>query len=103
MGVCLCADENRPGQLHDLFGRRDAVSDSSLFLVTVVAGKCVGLPNRRTSPIPGIGFAGFHLFPNAIDYLWWSKAFFVAAKTSDVTNFMFITPLLAALMGFVMI
>lgn len=40
------------------------------------------------------------VFPSALAYLWWAKALMMADKTSDVTNFMFITPFLAALMGF---
>ena len=35
------------------------------------------------------------LLPSAIGYLLWAKALFVTTKTSDVTNFMFVTPLLA--------
>ena len=30
----------------------------------------------------------------------WAKALMLAQKTSEVTNYMFVTPLLAALMGF---
>lgn len=48
-----------------------------------------------------IAFMG--IFPSALAYLWWSKALSKAHKTSEVTNFMFITPLLATLMGFLMI
>ena len=40
------------------------------------------------------------IFPSALAYLWWAKALMMANKTSDVTNFMFVTPFLAALMGF---
>lgn len=40
------------------------------------------------------------IFPSALAYLWWAKALMSADKTSDVTNFMFVTPFLTALMGF---
>lgn len=40
------------------------------------------------------------IFPSALAYLWWAKALMMANKISDVTNFMFVTPFLAALMGF---
>lgn len=41
--------------------------------------------------------------PSATAYLLWSKAFSLASKTSDVTNFQFLTPLLSASMGFAML
>jgi len=43
------------------------------------------------------------IFPGGIAYLWWSKALSTAEKTSDVTNFMFVTPFLATLLGFLLI
>lgn len=48
-----------------------------------------------------VAFMG--IFPSALAYLWWSKALSIAEKTSDVTNFMFVTPLITTLMGFFMI
>lgn len=41
--------------------------------------------------------------PSATAYLLWSKAFSIANKTSDVTNFQFLTPLLSTAMGFAML
>lgn len=43
------------------------------------------------------------VFPSAIAYLWWSKALSIASKTSDVSNYMFITPLLSMILGYVII
>ncbi len=43
------------------------------------------------------------LFPSALAYLFWATAISCAEKTSDVTNFMFVTPFLASIMGFIMI
>lgn len=43
------------------------------------------------------------IFPSAIAYIWWSKALAIARKTSEVSNYMFITPLLAMLLGYVVI
>ena len=43
------------------------------------------------------------VFPNAIAAFTWGKALLIAKKTSDVTNFMFVTPLLATIMGFVVL
>ena len=41
--------------------------------------------------------------PSATAYLLWSRAFFLAEKTSDVTNYQFLTPLLSTAMGFAML
>ncbi|MDP4179269.1 MAG: DMT family transporter [Bacillota bacterium] len=43
------------------------------------------------------------IFPSALAYMFWAKALSIAIKTSDVTNFMFVTPFIAALMGFLII
>ena len=41
--------------------------------------------------------------PSATAYLLWSRAFSLAEKTSDVTNYQFLTPLLSTAMGFAML
>lgn len=43
------------------------------------------------------------IFPSAIGYLLWSAALSQAEKTSDVTNFMFVTPFLATVLGFALL
>jgi drug/metabolite transporter (DMT)-like permease len=43
------------------------------------------------------------VFSSAIGYFAWSKAFSKAKETSTVTNYMFITPLLTSVLGFMMI
>lgn len=43
------------------------------------------------------------VFPNAIAAFTWGKALLTANKTSDVTNFMFVTPLIATVMGFLIL
>lgn len=43
------------------------------------------------------------VFPSAIAYLLWAKALVIAKKTSDVTNYMFVTPLVALLLGYMVI
>jgi drug/metabolite transporter (DMT)-like permease len=55
-------------------------------------------PGRQIFAIVFMG-----IFPSAIAYLWWSKALATADKTSDVTNYMFVTPFLATILGFLMI
>jgi drug/metabolite transporter (DMT)-like permease len=43
------------------------------------------------------------VFSSAIAYFAWSKAFSKAKETSTVTNYMFVTPLLTSVLGFLMI
>lgn len=43
------------------------------------------------------------IFPSAIAYICWSKALSVAKKTSDVSNYMFVTPLLSLILGYIII
>lgn len=40
---------------------------------------------------------------SAIGYFLWAKAFEYAGHTSDVTNYMFLTPLVTTLLGFIML
>lgn len=40
------------------------------------------------------------VFSSGIAYILWGKALSIAEKTSDVTNFMFVTPLLSTILGF---
>ena len=42
-------------------------------------------------------------FPSATAYFLWGKAMSYAEKTSEVTNFMFVTPLLSTIMGFMIL
>ena len=41
--------------------------------------------------------------PSATAYLLWSKAFSLAKKTSDVTNYQFLTPLISTLLGLIIL
>ncbi len=43
------------------------------------------------------------IFPSATSYFLWAKALELADKTNEVTNYMFITPLLSTIMGFLML
>lgn len=43
------------------------------------------------------------LFPSAFAYITWTKALVKAEKTSCVSNYMFLTPLLASLLGFILL
>ncbi|MBR5590256.1 MAG: EamA family transporter, partial [Anaerotignum sp.] len=42
-------------------------------------------------------------FPSATAYFLWGKAMSFAERTSEVTNFMFVTPLLSTIMGFIIL
>ncbi|WP_313525591.1 DMT family transporter [Anaerotignum sp.] len=42
-------------------------------------------------------------FPSAAAYFFWGKAMSLADRTSEVTNFMFVTPLLSTVMGFIIL
>ena len=41
------------------------------------------------------------VFPSIISYFFWTKAFEIAKHTTEVTSFMFVTPVLATLMGII--
>lgn len=43
------------------------------------------------------------IFPSIVSYYCWTKALSCAEKTAEVTNFMFLTPILASLMSFLWI
>ncbi|MRR31015.1 EamA family transporter [bacterium] len=73
----------------------------TLLLLINLPHASVELSTAPGRQIFAIVFMG--IFPSAIAYLWWSKALATAEKTSDVTNFMFVTPFLATLLGFLII
>ncbi|MFT3983582.1 MAG: DMT family transporter [Lachnospiraceae bacterium] len=43
------------------------------------------------------------IFSSAIAYVAWSRAFAAAERTSQVSNYMFVTPFLTSIMGFVIV
>ena len=43
------------------------------------------------------------IMPSAVSYALWAKAMDLAEKTNEVTNYMFISPLLSTVMGFIML
>lgn len=43
------------------------------------------------------------IMPSAIAYFLWSKAIVIAERTSEVTNYLFVNPLIAAIIGFIML
>ena len=59
------------------------------------------LAGASTSHIIALLYLG--AFPSATAYFLWGKAMSFAERTSEVTNFMFVTPLLSTIMGFIIL
>lgn len=57
----------------------------------------------QASPSHIVALLYLGAFPSALAYFMWGKAMTFAERTSEVTNFMFVTPLLSTLMGFVIL
>jgi drug/metabolite transporter (DMT)-like permease len=57
---------------------------------------------RGAPPVQLIYVGLLGIFSSAVAYLSWSKALSIAEKTSSVSNYMFITPFLASLLGFLL-
>jgi len=78
-------------------------STFSIFFGTVLLA--IFLPDsvREVSSAPGIQLfyiAVLGIFSSAIAYVSWSKAFAMAKQTSQVSNYMFVTPFLTSILGF---
>lgn len=78
-------------------------STFSIFFGTILLA--IFLPDsvREVSCAPGIQLfyiAVLGIFSSAIAYVSWSKAFTMAKQTSQVSNYMFITPFLTSILGF---
>ena len=61
---------------------------------------------REVQTAPAIQFlyiAALGIFPSAIAYIAWAKAFSLAPQTSQVSNYMFVTPFLTSVFGFLLI
>ena len=74
----------------------------SIFFGTLML--CVFLPDavtqlRAAPPIQYLYLAVLGVFSSAIAYCAWSKALSLAANTSSVSNYMFVTPFLTTLLG----
>ncbi len=67
-------------------------------LLLPFAGEAIVQASNATLPaIAVVIYLGS--MPSATAYLLWSKAFSMANKTSDVTNYQFLTPLISTLLG----
>lgn len=81
-------------------------SSFSIFFGTVMLA--VFLPSSikeaaAAPPIQLFYIAILGVFSSAIAYAAWSRAFAKAAKTSQVSNYMFVTPILTSVLGFLMV
>ncbi len=77
----------------------------SIFCGTLLL--CVVLPQgiseaQTAAPAQWLYILILGVFPSAIAYITWSAAFQRAPRTSDVSNYMFITPFLSTLAGFLL-
>lgn len=107
LGSAICISVYNILQRH-LNKRHSALQATSYSIFAGTLLLLVNLPHAATqlaaAPLRQwmvILFLG--IFPGGIAYLWWSQALSTAQKTSDVTNFMFVTPFLATLLGFLII
>lgn len=57
----------------------------------------------NAEPASALIAVGLGLLPSATSYILWAKAMELAEKTNEVTNYMFITPLLSTAMGFLIL
>lgn len=64
---------------------------------------------QTISDIAGADFASnlaalyLGVMPSAVAYYFWSKAIVLAERTSEVTNYLFVNPLVAAIIGFLLL
>ncbi|MDO4315809.1 MAG: DMT family transporter [Oscillospiraceae bacterium] len=77
----------------------------SIFAGTLMLAVFLPASVREGSGAPGIQFvypAVLGIYSSAVEYGAWAKAFSKAEKTSLVSNYMFITPFLTSLLGFLL-
>ena len=76
----------------------------ALLLMFVLPQTLPQIGQAAASCLPSLAAAVYlGAMPSATAYLLWSRAFSLAEKTSDVTNYQFLTPLLSTAMGFAML
>ena len=73
----------------------------TLLLLVFLPETLVQLPTAPAVPLGAVIFMG--LFPSALGYVFWAKALSIARMTSTVTNYMFLTPFLSTLLGYLVV
>lgn len=81
-------------------------STYSIFFATIML--CIFLPNSISKAIHApliqiLYVLILGIFSSAIAYIAWAKAISIAEKTTYVSNYMFVTPFLTTILGFIMI
>ncbi|MDD4220602.1 MAG: EamA family transporter [Sphaerochaetaceae bacterium] len=74
---------------------------STILLLPFASLTLKELAQAPWQPIVAVVFMG--IFPSAISFMLWSQALSTAKQLGDVTNFMFLTPLLSTLLEIIMI
>ena len=77
----------------------------SILFGTCMLGVFAPTAIREVSKAPGIQYfylAVLGICSSAIAYVSWAKAFSKAKKTSQVSNYMFVTPFLTSILGFLL-
>ncbi|MGI6685904.1 MAG: DMT family transporter [Bacillota bacterium] len=80
------------------------VSAYSILMGTVMLAIFAPTSLKEIQQAPSIQFfyiAILGVFSSAIAYVSWAKAFSKAKNTSDVSNYMFVTPLITGILGFI--
>ncbi len=73
----------------------------AILLLPFIADVAAQVPQASGAALLVVVYLG--AMPSATAYLLWSRAFSMANKTSDVTNFQFLTPLISTLLGFMIL
>lgn len=76
------------------------VSAANSYAGDILAASGPGAPGR--SPVQLLYISLLGVFSSAVAYLSWSKALSIAEKASSVSNYMFITPFLTSLLGYLL-
>lgn len=75
-----------------------SILGGTLFLLFFLPKTVSEMPGASLKAWGAVIYLG--VFVSALGYLFWTKAFSLAERTSDVSNFMFIMPVLTSLFGF---
>ena len=78
---------------------------SAVFGAVEMLGFLPGTIQEVTSAAAGANMAALYLgvFPSALAYYLWSKSISLAERTSEVTNYLFINPLIATVIALILL
>ncbi|WP_455537875.1 DMT family transporter [Terrisporobacter sp.] len=103
--ICLASYNILQRKLTKIYSALQA-STYSIFFATIML--CIFLPNSINKAINApliqvLYILILGIFSSAIAYIAWAKAISIAEKTTYVSNYMFVTPFLTTILGFIMI